>query len=158
VRWPEHLAGGYDPVTHKNHGPGSQLLAAALYYGCTIELARVWRGAQARTLERRLKQRRKPEADSLPAGAARSLKPLCPLCNPTSWWRRYPDLPERCPPPRPGRLIHDPAVWDADREWDLAFPQLAYATTPMAPAGAAVAHAERLSPALPAAIARRDLR
>jgi hypothetical protein len=22
--------------------------------------------------------------------------------------------------------VHDPVVWDADREWDLAFPHLAY--------------------------------
>ena len=131
VRWPEHLTGAstYDPATHKNHGPGSRLLAAALYAGCTVELTRVWYGAQARTLEQRLKQRRKPDTESLRAGAARSLKPLCPLCNPTSWWRRYPDLPDPAPPPRPGRFIHDPQVWDADRDWDLAFPHLAYGPT-----------------------------
>jgi predicted GIY-YIG superfamily endonuclease len=123
-RWPEHLSGGYDPATHKNNGPGSRLLAAALYAGCTVELVRVWYGEQARTLEQRLKQRRKP--DSLRAGAARSLKPLCPLCNPAGWWRQYPDLPDPAPPPRPGRFRHDPELWDADREWDEAFPQLAY--------------------------------
>ena len=135
-RWPEHLAGGYDPQTHKATGDGARLLAAALYYGCTVELARVWYGTQARTLEQRLKQRRKPDADSLRAGAARSLKPLCPLCNPGGWWRRYPDLPDPCPTPRPGRFTHDPQVWDADREWDLAFPHLAYAAAPAAPAWA----------------------
>jgi hypothetical protein len=26
----------------------------------------------------------------------------------------------------PTRFRHDPQVWDADREWDLAFPELAY--------------------------------
>jgi predicted GIY-YIG superfamily endonuclease len=134
VRWPEHLAGGYDPTTHKATGDGARLLAAALYYGCTVELVRVWHGSQARRLEQRLKQRRKPDAESLRAGAARSLKPLCPLCNPTSWWRRYPNLPDPTPPPRPGRFIHDPQVWDADRAWDQAFPHLAY--NPTLPAGA----------------------
>jgi hypothetical protein len=27
---------------------------------------------------------------------------------------------------RRARFGHDPQVWDADREWDLAFPELAY--------------------------------
>jgi hypothetical protein len=125
-RWPEHLASGYDPVTHKATGDGSRLIAAALYAGCTVELVRVWFGRQARTLERRLKQRRKPDADTLRAGAARSLKPLCPLCNPAGWWRQYPDLPDPAPLPRPGRFVPDPALWNADAEWDLAFPKLAY--------------------------------
>jgi hypothetical protein len=123
-RWPEHLAGGYDPQTHKNRGPGSRLLAAALHAGCTIELVRVWYGQQARTLEQRLKQRQKP--GSLRAGAARSLKPLCPVCNPRAL-RRYPNLPDAPTPPR-RRFVHDPVVWDADAEWDLAFPGLAYGT------------------------------
>jgi hypothetical protein len=126
IRWPEHLAGGYDPTTHKNTGPGSRLIAAALYHGCTVELVRVWRGSQARRLEQRLKQRRKPHADSLRAGGRTSYKPLCPLCNPASWWRRYPDLPDPAPPSRPRRLVHDPELWDADREWNQAFPDLAY--------------------------------
>ena len=30
------------------------------------------------------------------------------------------------PPPIRARFGHDPQVWDADREWDLAFPELAY--------------------------------
>jgi hypothetical protein len=123
-RWPEHLAGGYDPATHKATGKGARLLAAALHAGHQVELVRVWYGAQARTLEQRLKQPRQP--GSLRAGAARSLKPLCPVCNPAGWWRRYPDLPDPPPPPRPRRFTHDPEVWDADREWDLAFPHLAY--------------------------------
>jgi hypothetical protein len=93
-----------------------------------VELVRVWYGAQARTLEQRLKQRRKPDTDSLRAGAARSLRPLCPMCNPTGWWRRYPNLPDPPPPPPPRRrFVHDPEVWDAAREWDRAFPELAYA-------------------------------
>jgi hypothetical protein len=124
VRWPEHLAGGYDPLTHKATGRGARLLAAALHAGCTIELVRVWYGEQARALEQKLKQRRKP--GSLRAGAAGSLKPLCPLCNPDGWWRRYPDLPGPPPPPRPRRFVHDPKLWDADAEWNLAFPHLAY--------------------------------
>jgi hypothetical protein len=128
-RWPEHLAGGYDPETHRNNGPGSRLIAAALHHGCTVELVRVWRGSQARRLEQRLKQRRKPDADSLRAGAKTSLKPLCPLCNPAGWWRRYPDLPDPVPSPRPRRFTHDPKLWDADGEWDAAFPQLAYGTS-----------------------------
>ncbi len=123
-RWPEHLAGGYDPITHRNRGPGSRLLAAALHAGCTVELVRVWYGSQARALEQRLKQRRKP--GSLRAGAAGSLKPLCPVCNPAGWWRRYPDLPDPAPPPPRRRFVHDPAVWDATAEWNLAFPALAY--------------------------------
>jgi hypothetical protein len=130
-RWPEHLAGGYDPTTHKNTGKGARLLAAALYAGHQVELVRVWYGAQARTLEQRLKQRHKPGSDSLRAGTARSLKPLCPVCNPAGWWRRYPDLPDPSPP-RPRRFTHDPEVWDADREWDLAFPHLAYGPPPPA--------------------------
>ncbi len=125
-RWPEHLAGGYDPTTHKNHGNGSRLLAAALHAGCQVELVRVWHGQQARALEQRLKQRRKPNAGSLRAGAARSLKPLCPVCSPDGWWRRYPDLPDPPPPPRPRRFVPDPEVWDADAEWDQTFPELAY--------------------------------
>jgi predicted GIY-YIG superfamily endonuclease len=133
-RWSEHLAGGYDPATHKNNGPGSRLLAAALYAGCTVELVRVWYGSQARRLEQRLKQRRKPDAGSLRAGAARSLKPLCPVCNPDGWWRRYPDLPDPPPSPRPRRFVHDPELWDVDAEWSLAFPHLAYGTPAVAAA------------------------
>jgi hypothetical protein len=127
ARWRDHLAGGYDPATHKNTGRGSRLLAAALHAGCTLELVRVWYGSQARTLEQRLKQRRKP--GSLRAGAARSLKPLCPVCDPARALRRYPNLPD---PPRPGpawhRFVHDPITWDADAEWNHAFPELAYPT------------------------------
>jgi predicted GIY-YIG superfamily endonuclease len=129
-RWPQHLAGGYDPATHKATGKGARLLAAALHAGHQVELVRVWYGAQARTLEQRLKQPRKP--GSLRAGAAGSLKPLCPVCNPARWWRRHPDLPDPPPPPRPRRFVHDPEVWDADREWDLAFPHLAYGPPPPA--------------------------
>jgi hypothetical protein len=122
TRWKDHLGGGYDPDTHRNHGKGARLLAAALHAGCQIELVRVWYGPQARQLEQRLKQRRKP--GSLRAGARRSLKPLCPLCDKNAY-RHYPQLP---PAPRPPstRFRHDPQVWDADREWDLAFPELAY--------------------------------
>jgi predicted GIY-YIG superfamily endonuclease len=112
-RWAEHQA-----------GHGSRLLAAALDAGCDLELVRVWYGQQARALEQRLKQRRKPT--STRCGAARSLRPLCPLCNPAGWSRRYPNLPD---PPRPGprwhRFVHDPITWDADREWNEAFPELA---------------------------------
>jgi hypothetical protein len=127
TRWPAHLAGGYDPATHHNNGNGSRLLAAALHAGCTVELVRVWYGTQARTLEQRLKQRRRPDTDSLRAGAARSLKPLCPVCNPAAWWRRYPDLPDPPPLPPRRRFVHDPVTWDAELEWDRAFPELAYA-------------------------------
>jgi predicted GIY-YIG superfamily endonuclease len=130
TRWAEHLAGGYNPATHRNNGNGSRLLAAALHAGCTVELVRVWYGAQARQLEQRLKQRRKPDTDSLRAGAARSLRPLCPMCNPTGWWRRYPDLPDPAPPPPQRRFVHDPATWDATAEWNLAFPELAYPDPP----------------------------
>jgi len=125
-RWPEHLAGGYDPVTRRNNGTGSRLLAAALHAGCTVELVRVWYGSQARALEQRLKQRRKPDADSLRAGAKTSLKPLCPVCNPAGWWRRYPDLPDPPPPAPRRRFVHDPVLWDAAAEWNLAFPELTY--------------------------------
>jgi hypothetical protein len=121
-RWRDHLAGGYDPQTHRNRGPGSRLIAAALYAGCTVELVRVWYGGQARALEQRLKQRHKP--GSVRSGAARSLRPLCPVCSPGAL-RRYPDLPDAAPPRR-RRFVHDPHVWDAAREWDLAFPELAY--------------------------------
>jgi hypothetical protein len=67
TRWKDHLAGGYDPETHRNLGKGARLLAAALYAGCHVELVRVWYGPQARQLVQRLKQRRKP--GSLRAGA-----------------------------------------------------------------------------------------
>jgi predicted GIY-YIG superfamily endonuclease len=113
-RWAEHLAGN-----------GSRLLAAALDAGCTIKLVRVWYGTQARQLEQRLKQRRKPT--STRCGAARTLKPLCPLCNPAGWTRRYPNLPDPPPPPPRRRFVHDRVAWDAAAEWDLAFPTLAYA-------------------------------
>jgi predicted GIY-YIG superfamily endonuclease len=122
ARWADHLAGGYDPATHKNTGKGARLLAAALHAGCQVELVRVWYGQQARALEQRLKQPRKP--GSLRAGAATSLKPLCPVCSPGAL-RRYPNLPDPPPPPR-RRFVHDPVTWDADREWDEAFPHLAY--------------------------------
>ena len=122
VRWRDHLAGGYDPETHRNRGKGARLLAAALHAGCHVELVRGWYGPQARQLEQRLKQRRKP--GSLRAGARRSLKPLCPLCDANAY-RHYPQLPP-APPSPPRRFRHDPQVWDADREWDLAFPELAY--------------------------------
>jgi hypothetical protein len=126
IRWPAHLAGGYDPATHKATGKGARLIAAALHHGYTVELVRVWYGTQARILEQRLKQRRRPDTDSLRAGAARSLRPLCPVCNPAAWWRRYPNLPDPPPPPPRRRFVHDPEVWDAAREWDRAFPELAY--------------------------------
>jgi ribosomal protein L15E len=122
-RWPEHLAGGYDPETDKNNGKGARLLAAALAAGCTIEIVRVWRGQQARAVEQRLKQRRKP--GSLRAGAARSLKPLCPVCDPRAL-RRYPNTPDQ-PVPTARRFRPDPVVWNADEEWGRAFPHLAYA-------------------------------
>jgi hypothetical protein len=93
-----------------------------LHVGCQVELVRVWYGPQARQLEQRLKQRRKP--GSLRAGARRSLKPLCPLCD-SNAHRHYQLLPPAPQPPRT-RFRHDPQVWDADREWDLAFPELAY--------------------------------
>jgi hypothetical protein len=32
------------------------------------------------------------------------------------------------PPPARRRFVHDPDTWDADAEWDLAFPNLAYGT------------------------------
>ena len=51
------------------------------------------------------------------------VKPLCPLCDANAY-RHYPELPPVPTPPR--RFRHDPQVWDADREWDLAFPELAY--------------------------------
>jgi predicted GIY-YIG superfamily endonuclease len=125
ARWRDHLAGGYDPETRRNRGNGSRLIAAALHGGCTVELVRIWYGTQARTLEQRLKQRRKP--GSLRAGARTSLKPLCPVCNPASAHRRYPNLPD---PPQPGptwhRFVHDPLTWDALTEWNHAFPELAY--------------------------------
>jgi predicted GIY-YIG superfamily endonuclease len=112
-RWAEHQA-----------GHGSRLLAAALDAGCDLELVRVWYGQQARQLEQRLKQRRKP--GSTRCGARTSLRPLCPLCNPAGWSRRYPNLPD---PPRPAprwrRFVHDPVTWDATAEWNLAFPELA---------------------------------
>jgi hypothetical protein len=128
VRWRQHLAGGYDPESHKATGKGARLLAAALYHGHQIELVRVWYGTQARALEQRLKQRRIP--GELRAGAARSHRPLCPLCNPAGWHRRYPNLPD--PPRRPTwhRFRPDPAVWNADTEWDRAFPHLAYGDQP----------------------------
>ena len=94
-----------------------------MHAGCSVILVRVWYGEQARALEQRLKQRRKP--GSLRSGAARSLKPLCPLCNPAGWWRRYPDLPD---PPGPGRPRRFVPTWDADAEWNAAFPHLAYDT------------------------------
>jgi hypothetical protein len=122
-RWRAHLAGGYDPITHKATGDGARLLAAALHHGCQIELARAWYGSQARTVEQRLKQRRKP--GSLRAGAKTSLKPLCPVCDPGAL-RRYPSVPDPAPPPprpRPPRFV---PTWDADAEWDAAFPHLAY--------------------------------
>jgi hypothetical protein len=125
TRWKDHLAGGYDPETHSNRGKGARLLAAALHAGCQVELIRVWYGPQARQLEQRLKQRRKP--GSLRAGARRSLKPLCPLCDRNAY-RHYPQL-SPAPPPPPTRFRHDPQVWDAGREWELAFPELAYGVT-----------------------------
>jgi hypothetical protein len=128
-RWGEHLAGGYDPKTRKNTGKGARLLAAALHAGCTVELVRVWYGTQARALEQRLKQPHK--SGSVRAGAARSLKPLCPVCSPGAL-HRYPNLPDPPPPPPRPRFIHDPVTWDADAEWDLAFPHLAYGAPALA--------------------------
>jgi predicted GIY-YIG superfamily endonuclease len=113
-RWAEHRA-----------GQGARLLSAAVAAGCRLELVRVWYGSQARALEQQLKQRRKP--GSTRCGARTSLRRLCPQCNPDGWARRHPNIPD---PPRPGprwhRFRHDPEVWDAEAEWDAAFPALAY--------------------------------
>jgi predicted GIY-YIG superfamily endonuclease len=126
-RWPEHLAGGHDPETHRNRGKGAHLLAAALHAGCRVELVRVWYGSQARRLEQRLKQRRKPDSESLRAGAARSLRPLCPVCSPGSWWRRYPNLPDPPPPSAPPRrFVHDPVVWTPRPSGTWPSPEFAY--------------------------------
>jgi len=151
-RWRAHLAGGYDPITHKATGEGARLLAAALHHGCQIELVRVWYGRQARALEQRLKQRRKPETSSLRAGAARSLKPLCPVCSPGAL-RRYRSVPDPAPPPprrrpRPPRFVPtwNPTwnpTWDADAEWDAAFPEPAAAAPAAATAVTAVEVAVR---------------
>jgi hypothetical protein len=125
-RWRAHLAGGYDPLTHKATGDGARLLAAALHHSCQIELVRAWYGAQARTLEQRLKQRRKP--GSLRAGARTSLKRCCPVCDPGAL-RRYRSVPDPTPPPprpRPPRPPRFVPSWDAAAEWDAAFPHLAY--------------------------------
>lgn len=118
VRWAQHLAGGYNPETHKATAHAARLLAAAIAAGCRIELVRVWYGTQARALEQQLKQKRK--VGSLRCGAARSLRPLCPLCNPAGWWRRYPDLPD--PKREPGwhRFRPDPAFANPDADWDAA--------------------------------------
>ena len=115
TRWKDHLAGGYDPETHRNHGKGARLLAAALHAGREIELVRVWYGRRPGSWSSGSSS---AASRSLRAGARRSLKPLPAL------------RPERLPalPAAPAgavattRFRHDPQVWDADREWDLAFP------------------------------------
>jgi hypothetical protein len=121
-RLAQHLAGGYDPTTHKGTGRGARLTAAAVHHGSQLELVRVWYGEQARVLEQRLKQRHKP--GSLRSGAKTSLKRLCPLCNPAGWARRYPNQPDPPQPPRPRPQRFVP-TWDAEAEWDAAFPHLA---------------------------------
>jgi hypothetical protein len=118
ARWAAHLAGGYDPATHRATGRGARLPAAALWHGRRLVLARVWYGEQARALEQRLKQRRKP--GSLRCGAAGSLRRYCPLCNPAGWARRQPNLPDPKHEPAWHRYRPDPAFADPAGEWDAA--------------------------------------
>ena len=97
TRWKDHLAGGYDPETHRNRGKGARLLAAALDAGCQIELVRVWYGPQARQLEQRLKQRRKPGACAPAPVAASSRCARSATATPTGTTRSSRRLRRRRP-------------------------------------------------------------
>ena len=118
----------------KQHSRGARVVAAAVALGAKIELVRVWHAPPQ--FEAHLKQARKP--GSTRCGVTAGSRRYCPLCDPEAhlhWpqervdeWVRQLRAPAEAR--RAARLRHHAevaaGVWDADREWDLAFPQLAY--------------------------------
>ncbi len=134
----DHLAGVYIRG-EKQRGRGARLVAAAIAAGATVEVARIWYAPRA--FEQHLKQRRK--GGSTRCGAKKALTKLCPICDGRAL-RRYPQ--ERIyqllglkDPAQERQERHKRAaargrhraevaagVWDADLEWEQAFPNLAY--------------------------------
>jgi len=146
ARLRDHLAGVY-VRGEKTRGRGARLVAAAIAAGATVEVARVWYAPKA--FEQVLKQRRKD--GSTRCGAKKALTKLCPVCDGKALCR-YPQervyqLLGRKDPAQErqerraraaarARYRADVAasVWDADAEWERAFPGLAYGTAAAAQA------------------------
>jgi len=147
----DHLAGVY-VRGGKQRGRGARLVAAAIAAGATVELIRAWRAP--REFEQLLKQRRdapspRTHNGGRRRGAARSLRPLCPHkdCGGDAAWQRWPQenvdawVAELRAPAEARRAARDrhraevaAGMWDADAEWKLAFPHLAYDTPDVAQA------------------------
>lgn len=127
-------------------GRGANLVANAIALGAEIRLARVWHVPLA--FEGRLSHRwESPSPNTRNGkrrGAATGLRPLCPMCVGDKAYGRFPEakiqafyraqrLEEQAA--RQARreekervAIEHATVWNADLEWDLAFPELAYGT------------------------------
>jgi hypothetical protein len=148
-RLSEHLAGVYVPGQRGHRGHGARLVAAAIAYGAEVRLARVWHTPLE--FEQRLRQRGASESPQSEKGTRRgawkSLRPLCPEpgCSGDRAWGRFPEAKIQAyyreqrravaaaRQDRRERLARRDAeraagTWDADREWDRAFPHLAYDT------------------------------
>ncbi len=146
ARLRDHLTGVY-VRGGKQRGRGARLVAAAIAAGATVELARIWHAPRA--FEQFLKQRRKD--GSTRCGAKRALTTLCPICDGHAL-RRYPqqrvyrllglkkpaqlrqERRDRAAARARHRAEVAAGVWDADREWALAFPDQAYGTPDVAQA------------------------
>lgn len=126
---------------------GAKLVAAAIALGAEPRLVRTWRVPLA--FEKRL---RRPKPSSSPQsingqrfGSPRTLRPLCPEpeCAGHRAWGRYSEakiqayyrqLREKAKTKKQARRAWDEhcaqlntaGVWDADKEWNAAFPDLAY--------------------------------
>jgi hypothetical protein len=147
-RFAEHLSGVFIPGRRGHRGRGARLVAAAIAYGADVRLARVWHVPLA--FEQRL---RPPKPSVSPQsengqrfGAFTSLRPLCPTCvgdkafgrfNEAKVQAYYREQRQAAEAERQARkeqkerwAIEHETIWNADREWDLAFPELAYEPTP----------------------------
>jgi hypothetical protein len=146
-RLSEHLAGVYVPGQRGHRGQGARLVAAAVAYGAEVRVARLWHVPLE--FERRLKQRGDSESPRSEKGTRRGawkgLRPLCPEpdCSGDKAWQRFPEAKIQAyyrsqrqavaaerQALRAARALHEAGiaagVWNAEAEWDQAFPHLAY--------------------------------
>jgi hypothetical protein len=142
ARLRDHRNGIYIPGG-KKQGRGALFVARAVSLGATIELGRLWHAPPQ--FEARLKQARK--AGSTRCGVTTGSRRYCSICSPDDALEQWPQeevnawvakLRAPAEARRAARARHRAevaaGVWDADAEWDKAFPHLAYDAAAAAPA------------------------